>query len=306
MKNSKDLQTYEDALYGMLQDWNERKGRGNYTIIVIFSNLRKYLFHLGIKTYEQDIKEYLRFAKRKREERHPLTQKVYRQIINGHTRNPRYQVLFLMLGSSGMRIGEALNLKKRDVDVTTKRVKITVTDSKTSFGRVTFISNEAKAHLIPLLEKLNSDDYIFGRKGMRIHAQSVRKSLNRLLDRIGEDEKYQTNGYKKITSHSFRAYFFTKAARKHGDGYAHKLIGHGGYLIQYDRMTEEEKLDMYIKLEPELVIFEQTKNELEINKLRDKVDEIDLLKEDIRKLRQAQAKSDMKIIQRIRDKGLIP
>ena len=76
--------------------------------------------------------------------------------------------------------------------------------------------------------------------------------------------------------------------------------------MQYDRMTEEEKLDMYIQLEPELVIFEQTKNELEINKLRNKVDEIDLLKDDIRKLRLAQAKSDMKIIQRARDKGLIP
>lgn len=309
LKNSKDIQTYEDALYGMLQDWidwNEKKERGNYTIIVLFSNLRKYLFHLGIKTHEQDIKEYLRFGKKKREERHPLSQKVYRQIINGFARNPRYQVLFLILGSSGMRIGEALNLKKKDVNVTTKRVKITITNSKTGYGRTTFISNEAKTYLIPLLEKLDFEDHIFARKGMRIHAQSVRKSLNRLLDRIGEDEKYQTNGYKKITSHSFRAYFFTKSARKHGENYAHKLTGHGGYLMQYDRMTEEEKLDMYIKLEPELVIFEQTKNELEINELQNKVDEIDSLKDDIRKLRQEQAKSDMKIIQTLKNQGSIP
>jgi len=45
LKNSKDLQTYEGALYGMLQDWidwNERKWRGNYTIIVIFSNPIRY------------------------------------------------------------------------------------------------------------------------------------------------------------------------------------------------------------------------------------------------------------------------
>lgn len=59
-------QTYEETLYGVLQDWinwNEIWGLGNYTIRTSFSNLRKYLFHLGIKTHEQDIKEYLRFGK---------------------------------------------------------------------------------------------------------------------------------------------------------------------------------------------------------------------------------------------------
>ena len=69
--------------------------------------------------------------------------------------------------------------------------------------------------------------------------------------------------------------------------------------MQYDRMTEEEKLDMYLELEPELAIFDQSKNELEISRLRDKVEEIDELKQQVQKLREAQAKSDKKILETI-------
>ena len=66
-----DPEEYEYALYGMLQEWinwNKKRGIGNYTIRTQFSNLRKYLFHSGIKTDDQNIKEYLnlrRFQGRK-------------------------------------------------------------------------------------------------------------------------------------------------------------------------------------------------------------------------------------------------
>lgn len=52
-------------------NWNKNERRGNYTIKVIITNVRKYLFHLGIKTNDQDIKEYLSIGKRTKEERYP-------------------------------------------------------------------------------------------------------------------------------------------------------------------------------------------------------------------------------------------
>src|SRR3989304_863027 len=78
-----DAENYEQILYEMLQDWinwNEKRGLGNYTIRVAFSNLRKFLFHFGIKTNEQDIRENLRFGKIPREERHPLSNEEYKSI----------------------------------------------------------------------------------------------------------------------------------------------------------------------------------------------------------------------------------
>ena len=38
--------------------------------------------------------------------------------------------------------------------------------------------------------------------------------------------------------------------------------------MQYDRLTDDEKLEMYIELEPNLLIHDQTKNEEKIRKLK--------------------------------------
>jgi integrase len=302
---TQDLQTYENALYGMLQDWivwNEKNGLGNFTIRVAFSNIRKYLFHLGVKTNEQDIKEYLRFGKKSKEHRHPLSQMEYRRIIDGLSRHPIVQALFLGLGSSGMRIGEALSLKKKDLDLTGQRIIVNIpANTKTRTGRVTYLSLETEKILRPHLENIGVDDYVFVTNDSKDNSSSVRTMLARLVDKLELVDRYQSNNIRKITTHSFRAYFFTKAARMHGENYAHKITGHGGYLMQYDRMTEEEKLEMYLQLEPELAVYEQTKNELELCKLRDKVEEIGDLKQEVQKLREAQAKSDKKILENMKN-----
>ena len=282
---SQDSQTYEDALYGMLQEWinwNQKKGRGNYTIRVAFSNIRKYLFHMGIKTSEQDIKEYLRFGKRTREDRHPLSQIEYQGIIDGLSRHPVMQALFLALGSSGMRIGEALSLKKKDLDLTGPRIKVNIpANTKTRTGRTTYLSLETEKLLRPHLERIQRDDYVFAKKNHKPDASSVRTMLGRLVDKLVLVERYQSNNIRKITSHSFRAYFFTKAARRHGENYAHRMTGHGGYLMEYDRMTEDEKLEMYKELEPEMVIIDQTRNELEIKRLQEENESIKELRAEV-------------------------
>lgn len=306
---SQDSQTYEDALYGLLQDWiiwSEKNGKGNYTIRVAFSNIRKYLFHMGIKTSEQDIKEYLRFGKRTREDRYPLSQTEYRRIIDGLSRHPLLQAMFLALGSSGMRIGECLSLKKKDLDLTGARIKVNIpANTKTRTGRTTYLSIETEKLLRPHLEKIEQSDYVFAKKNHKPDDSSVRRMLGRLVDKLNLDERYQSNNIRKITSHSFRAYFFTKAARKHGENYAHRMTGHGGYLMEYDRMTEEEKLQLYLELESDLVVFDQTKNELEIKRLKEDNESISDLRDEVRKLREFQAQQDKKLLDDMRKEGII-
>jgi hypothetical protein len=65
-----------------------------------------------------------------------------------------------------------------------------------------------------------------------------------------------------------RAFFFTQAVRLHGENYAHRMTGHSGYLMQYDRMNDEEKLKMYKELEPNLAVYATTKANLEIERLK--------------------------------------
>lgn len=303
----------ENALYDMLQNWinwNRTEKRNNSTIRVMFSNLRNYFYYRGIRTDPQDIKANLKFGKKIDDERHPLSDEEYRNIVNAFSKMPLRQALYLCLGSSGMRIGEALHLRKKDLDLSKARIKINIPAeiTKTRKGRSTYISNEAKQKLAPILDKLNPDDLIFTkeRKNQR-HTQLIEQKLfAAVLKRLGLNSKYSSNNHRKITSHSFRSYFFTKAARKHGENYAHRLVGHGGYLIQYDRISEEDKLKMYVELEPDLVIFDQTRNELEIEKLREENQSIQELREEVRKLRESQAKQDKQLLNKMREDGTLP
>jgi Fe-S cluster assembly ATPase SufC len=84
------------------------------------------------------------------------------------------------------------------------------------------------------------------------------------------------------------------------------MTGHGGYLMQYDRMTEDEKLSMYLELEPDLVIYDQTKNQLEIKRLKQEAESIKELREEVRKLREDRAKHDKKIVEDLWKKGVLP
>jgi hypothetical protein len=76
--------------------------------------------------------------------------------------------------------------------------------------------------------------------------------------------------------------------------------------MQYDRMTEDEKLEMYLTLESDLLVFDQTKNELEIDRLREENQTIEQLKKEMKELKKNQAIQDEKIIQTLKNQGSIP
>ena len=283
---------YLDALYDLLQEWinwNTEQEIESSTQRTFFSYLRNYLYYRGIKTDQQDIKENLKFGKKIHVERHPLSQEEYRMIIDA-IRNPKRKALFLLLGSSGTRIGEAMQLKKKDLNVSQERIKVNIPAeiTKTRKGRSTYMSRETEKMLKPFLDDYADNDFIFDfgsttDKSMRSARES--NNLRTVLKRLNLDDRYPSNNHGKITTHSFRAYFFTLATRRHGENYAHRLTGHSGYLMQYDRMTEEEKLDMYIELEQDLMIYDQTKNELEIEKLQKDNKELTQLRQELRELK---------------------
>lgn len=310
IRKSKGEEEYEDALYSLLQewiDWNITIGTGNYTIRTRFSLIRSYLYYLGVKTNSQDIKQLLKFPKKIQEERHPLRKQELKDLVLSHSRHPVRQALYLACSSSGMRMGEALKICKKDLDFSLDRIMVRIKPeyTKTKQARTTILSKECEQKIRTYLDKLDDNDLVFS-KSKKDVMRTEQQALGRALKTLGYTEKYSSNGFYKITSHSFRAYFFTAAARKHGENYAHKLVGHGGYLMQYDRLTDEDKLKMYIELEPDLVVFDQTKNELEIEKLRDENLSIKELREEVKKLRENQAKQDRRVIEDMRKDGILP
>jgi len=77
-----------------------------------------------------------------------------------------------------------------------------------------------------------------------------------------------------INTHSFRAYGITKLSR-HDPNFAKKIAGQKGYLDQYDRITDEEKLNLYMKYEEDLAIDNSAKKQAELDKEREKRKEIE-------------------------------
>jgi len=63
---------------------------------------------------------------------------------------------------------------------------------------------------------------------------------------------------------------------------------------------------MYLQLEPDLIIYEQTRNEIEIERLRRENQSIEELREEVKRLREQQAKQDQKILDKLRNGGIIP
>jgi len=282
-----DLKKHTDEeILDVLQAWiNYNDNLNPATVLNMFSRIKKYLHHRGIKLHPQDIKEELEFRGTIEEELYPLTTKHIQTIVKEMRYKQKTQ--FICQSSSLMRIGEIVQLRKRHLILEGKNiiVKLPATITKFNKARTTYFSKEASKLLRPILKELGDDDLIFG-TNEKVHLSETNSEqiLARILEKTGLNERYESNNRYKINTHSFRAFGITKISR-HDPNFSKKLSGQKGYLLQYDRMTPEEKLELYQKLEIDLVIDDTEKLKLEnqekdktITKLQEKSMEIAELK----------------------------
>ena len=96
--------------------------------------------------------------------------------------------------------------------------------------------------MIPRLKKIGDSDLVFGTSDNVIgNTGREARYISELQKKMGISDKYETNGRNVITTHSFRAYFITKVSRE-DPNLAKYFAGQKGYLLQYDRQTDAEKL----------------------------------------------------------------
>jgi hypothetical protein len=84
--------------------------------------------------------------------------------------------------------------------------------------------------------------------------------------------KYDGTGRYQINTHSFRAYFITRVSR-HDPNIAKKLAGEKGYLLQYDRLTDEEYVENYKKFEDDLIVLDLTQRDKKQNQRHRELEE---------------------------------
>jgi len=260
---SVEMDLVYDSLQGWI-NWNVKNELSPNSIPTMFSYLKTYLRYHRIMVTKEDVAEQLSFPHRMKEERHPLTKDEIRKILEVSSRGNRLRILAQL--SSGMRQREMLQLRKRDLNLTQKRIMVNIPASitKTKKSRVTFFSKEVTPLFRHILRTMDDDDRIFyytrknsGKKRPKNTGHQYQNMLAKYVERTGLDQRYES-GHHKITTHSFRAYFITKVSR-HDPNLAKYFAGQeqSRDLLTYDRLTVEEKLEHYIKFERDLLVLDK-------------------------------------------------
>ncbi len=224
------------------------------------------------KIHSEDIKENINFPRVIEEEPYPLSIDEIKELLK-HSNFER-KASYLTSISSGIRIQELCKLRKRDFDLSKPRFMIKLPGAYTKNRKVrrTFVSFEAMDNLKPILDKKKDDELVFtNTEDSETAAGNERSVFHRIRESAGFDNLRYDSGMHKITIHSFRSFFITKAERVH-EGLGHFLAGHGKrYLKKYERYTDSELLEYYLKIEPELIISNENRLKVESQSKDEKI-----------------------------------
>jgi len=285
-------------VYATLRDHVVFLDKNNYkpkSITTRLAAIKGYLRFLGLKIYTEDCKHIIKIPKNIREPEVALTKELILRVLRNVPQ--RVQTVVLVLSSSGMRIGEFVQLRLSDVDFTTTPTTIRLPGkiTKTRQSRETFITAEAtkalKDYLSILLkwdEKQDNsyldDVVIFGqdplgkRKQDRNQKQpthlsaegSLMKQLKYYIKKIPDLNRTNPNGIRVIHFHAFRKFFRTTVGNVSGRDFAEALIGHQFYMNTYYQLNDEKKREIYLAVEPHLTISDFETVEKNIKKLSEK------------------------------------
>lgn len=258
--NSLKNQEKDEALFGVLQDfvnWLVDEDLSIPTIHQYFQIVTYYFSYQGIRVHPIDLHQNVKLPKKIKEKLHPLTRNEITQLFQFVPQHRK--MLYLVMIGSGMRIREPVALRKKDFDLNyPKRIKIEIPAqfTKTKMAHTTFVSREAENYLRPHLESLHDQELVFATNSEPYHAAMTEiEAFARYREHAGLTEIYESTKRHHISLHSFRSYFFTRARRVHDTDIAHAMVGHTTYLDMYDRKEDEEKLELFLKVEPSLKIF---------------------------------------------------
>jgi len=258
-KGNDQVEALRDVLQNWI-DWQYKNGSLTTSVQQYLSKIKRVFSHHGVRIHLEDFEEPLEFKPKIKEELHQLTVEEIQAILKQSS--PKKIGFYIALSCTGARPSELLQVRKKDVDTTQKRIKIRIEaeNVKTRSGRSIWLTKEAGSYLMMRLKNLEDDDLVWGtNENVSFAEKNESTQFSKRCDKAGFTEKYKSNNFRKITLYSFRSFFFGIASDVHREGYAHKMIGHGGYLPQYDRISDEKKLEWFLELEPKLIINEETR-----------------------------------------------
>ena len=255
-----DMKEGKADIYKVFDDYVtylSKSNRAPNTIITYFTVAKKFLRFCGVEFSNDKLKDIVPMPRTHTitDDRIPTIEEL-KAIL--YSANSRGKAMISMLASSGMRIGELLSLRVKDVDLATHPTMIRLRPevTKDRQARICFISDESKKFLEGYLTDRihNRDEYIFWdrRHGVRIEnipisywtAKAI--FINAVM-KGGVFEK-DDHGRDRIHLHVLRKFFFTQMISVLGREITEALIGHKQFLDSaYRRFTESQLGEHYLK-----------------------------------------------------------
>jgi len=258
-----------DEYYTFLSNYQTRTKRNGYSSEAINSYIRiakDFLNHQGCKIYNEDMKMKFRLPKRVSAYQKGLTREVINRVIR--FANPKLATIILMACSSGMRIGEIIQLKLSDVDLSATPTTITIRGitTKTRETRLTHISSEATNSLQDYLARYGpQNEFLFLRehelknpevsdeekyfKYVMATKHNLESQLSRCIKKIPELNTKNENQNYWIHFHAFRAWFKTQVTDAHQSDFAEALMGHKSLKLVYYRQNDKARSETYQRIE---------------------------------------------------------
>ena len=255
--------------------YSKRIGYSNATIRQYLITAKEFLNDVGCKIYSEDIRRKFKLPRQIITHTEGLTKEIIAQILR--LANYKLATVILIACSSGMRIGEIVQLKLSDVDLTTNPTTIAIRaeTTKTRESRITHISREAAQALKDYLAKSktakNNDHYIFlfnhekkleilneeeTRLRVRATIHNFENQLNHVIADIPELNKRAENMRFQVHFHAFRYFFKTQVTDAHESDFAEALMGHKSIKLLYYRQNAKKRQKTYLDVEHALTISE--------------------------------------------------
>lgn len=293
-----------DEFYTFLSSYKLKNGNIGYrnsTITTIFVTAKEFLNSHNLHIYNEDLKQRIRLPKKEQTFEVGLTKEILVRLL--HNSSYLMQTAILMCISSGMRVGELVQLRISDIDFTTNptTIRLRKETTKTRETRFTCISSEATKSLKDYLikkfnwyEGIKEDRYIFMRNENYSDSQQYYRAVKSAECTLGQAlwltvksvpdlAMKNENGRYNIHFHAFRAWFKTQVTNAHQSDFAEAMMGHKSLKLVYYRQNAKDRQKTYLEVEPALTISDFTRVE---NTIEDLQKQVEFLTTELEKVKQ--------------------
>ncbi len=278
--------TYYHGKYNHIK---RKIGKKNPSTINLYVNkIRQLLDDVwNVEVNVNKISRKIKIPKPEEEGPEAFTKKQMRVFLDSISNTKKLQ--FMVLKDTGMRIQELCQIRKKDVGIGGKRIKITIQSryTKTKRARICYITRETEPSFLRLYKNKEENELLFGtNENSEIAKGAFQTSFAYYRDKISKThpefgEKYQSNDRHKKTIHSIRSYTSTQCSIAIDETWGHEYIGHKKYLGQYIR-NQDQFIEKFMRSENQLMIY-------------DTIEVVDS-DERVKKLEEEQAKSKQDMI----------